>query len=139
MWNNRNNYGGGNRQYNDYRQNNNQNRGYQNNQPQKKHSGCKEVYKDGVFAYMNGWNYSKQRGLISFLAIKSKNSGEVHTSKSGKRWVQLFVRIFNKRTLQTVKCSGLYDLDTHKLILNEQGMVANPKAPNGGYFGKFGS
>jgi len=37
--------------------------------------------------------------------------------------------------MQEVKTSGLLNLDNHKLYIKSFNLVANPKAPNGGYFG----
>lgn len=110
---------------------------YKEQKPIKKHSGCKySTARESGKPIVYGWNYSKQRGLISFIASPYKGTKD-HTSKSGKVWQNWVVKITNKRTLQETLTSGLFDKQTRKLILKQQGMVANPNARNGGYFGKF--
>ena len=61
---------------------------------------------------------------------------KIITSKSGKRWANLFVTLTNTNTLVKTNMSGLLNLDNKKLYISEMNLVANPKAPNGGYFGK---
>lgn len=105
-----------------------------NYQRPKKHSGCgsKSLPDGGVVIF--GWRLAG-RDMIKLYARPYKGT-KVSTSKSGKRWANLFVTLTNQRTMQTIKTSGLYNLDSGKLYISELNLIANPKAPNGGYFGK---
>lgn len=105
---------------------------------QVKHSGAK--WKEAVNGkivkpVMYGWNYSKTRGMITFIASPYKKTKRVK-SANGKEWENWFVKIFNKRTLQELKTSGLYDVANRRLIISDLGMIATLKG-SGGYFGTF--
>lgn len=117
-----------------------QNRNYGNRRQPKKHSGAKlTVMQKGKHKGQQcivAWNYSRQRGLISVIAAPYKGTKEVK-SKTGRKWQNWMVTIRNKRTMQETITSGLFDPASRKLIVNDLGMVMNPGAPNGGYFGKF--
>ncbi len=125
-----NNYGGG-RGYNNY----GGNRGNRSFNPGRKHSGCRlTVAKSTGEQVLVGWNYSRGRGMISFIAA-SYSGTKTTTSGTGREWENWFVKITNKRTMQTTNHSGLWDLQRRRLLIKELNMVANPGAPNGGYFG----
>jgi hypothetical protein len=105
----------------------------------KKHSGAK--FREGEsngkpWAIVYGWNYSKERGMISFIASPYSKT-KVVTGKSGRKWANWFVKITHHRTMQITKTSGLFDIGARKLHVPDFGMIANPGAPNGGYFGTF--
>ena len=122
-----------------YKKNNSNNRysnGNTNNNMQKKHSGCKTGVsrKDGS-PYTQGWNYSRSHGLVSFLAVCTKGTHET-TSKTGRKWLNVMVKV-QKKFQNDVLFSGLMDVMTGKVIINDQNIVMNPKAPNGGYCGKI--
>lgn len=103
---------------------------YSNNQPQKKKSGCKfesENRKTGR-PLMFGWNASRTRGLISFVA-----SPRIEKHKtSSPRWENWAVKM---QFVDGVKWfNGLYDLDKKRLIIKDLQMIANPSK---NYFGKL--
>ena len=110
------------------------NRGYNGGQ-KKKRSGCrsKAVSYDGIsYTAVYGWNYSKERGLISVVARPRKGSKETK-SESGRVWIPYTVVITNKRTLQVTFASGLYDKMTNRVYIKELNMVMSP---NKNYFGR---
>jgi len=102
----------------------------------RKHSGCRmTVVKDTGEQIVVGWNYSRSRGMISFIASPYKGT-KTSTSRSGRDWENWFVKITNKRTMQITNHSGLWDCQRRRLLIKDLNMVANPGAPNGGYFGQ---
>lgn len=122
------------RNYNPYQRNN----GYQRQQP-KKRSGCKYTTDKNGVPTITGWNVSRKRGFITFIAQPKKNgkgAGEIYQSPTTKREFQLWtVKVTFKDQMKETFETGLYYIDTGKLILIDWQLVANPKAPNGGYFG----
>jgi hypothetical protein len=121
----RKNYGG----YSSY------NRGYVPRQ-KKKHSGCKiKMMPDGS-PVLSAWNYSKAAGLMSVYARPYKRT-EKHVSQSGNEYLNLFVTLTFKDQKRVVHTSGLFNLNTKKLIIRDYSLVCNPLAPNGGYCGSF--
>lgn len=119
--------------------NNNNNRNNSNNRSsggsEKKHSGCKAGFTKKGDPFTQGWNVSKRHGMMSFLAVPYKGSKLV-TSKSGKRWLNVMVKVSPEKA-QPFIVSGMRNDDTGQVTIQELGMVMNPKAPNGGYCGKF--
>lgn len=114
-------------------------RGFQGNyqQPQrqmKKRSGCRYTTGTDGAPIISAWR-KNNKGMYSLYARPYKGSKTI-TSKSGKEWINLFVTIVNKDTMQEIKTSGLLNLQNKKLYLKEFNLICNPSAPNGGYFGK---
>jgi hypothetical protein len=101
----------------------------------KKRSGSKFMTDKSGNPCITGWNYSRSRGLISIIAGPYKGTKEVK-SKSGKTWQNWFCKILFKDTGEIKKFSGLFNVGNSKLYIQELNMICNPKAPNGGYFGK---
>lgn len=108
-----------------------------NQREQKKHSGAKFGNDKNGKPYVSGWNYSRRNGLVSFLAVPYNGTSE-HQSKSGKTWLNVMVKV-NPSMSKPFITSGLMDMASKKVIINELGIVMNPNAPRGGYCGKFGS
>lgn len=105
---------------------------------QRKHSGCKyKASSANGTPVTTGWNYSRRFGLVTFLCVTTKNTS-VHTSKSGKEWLNVMVKVSKAMSKDEV-VSGLMERHTGKVIVKELGIVLNPKAPNGGYCGRYGS
>ena len=103
---------------------------------QKKHSGCKTgITRTDGSPFTQGWNYSRAHGLVSFLAVVTKKTHTV-TSKTGRQWLNVMVKV-QKKLQKDVLFSGLMDVQTGKVIISDQNIVMNPKAPNGGYCGKI--
>jgi hypothetical protein len=88
--------------------------------------------------FITGWKVSNG-DMLSMKATTYKNS-KVRQSDSpkskGLTWVNLFVTITNKTKMSETKSSGLFCIDTKKLYIKEFNLIANPRAPRGGYFGK---
>lgn len=109
-------------------------RGYGNGKPPKK-SGCKvSVMKAGNHQgeqCITGWNVSKRRGMVTFIATPYSKTQEV-TSKSNKQWQNWMVKLTFKDQLQERIVGGMYEVATGRLIMSEIGMVANPRT---NYFG----
>lgn len=104
--------------------------------PQKKHSGCKlKMMSDGA-PIISAWNYSRGAGLLAVYARPYKGTKKSE-SKNGNTYLNLFVTLTNKRTRQITKTSGLFCLETKKLVISDFSLVCNPTAPNGGYCGTF--
>ncbi len=130
-----------NRNYNNYNNGYNNNgyngNGYNNPNPQrpyKKRSGCrvKIMEKDGnpvVSAWKKG-----QSGFLSLYARCYKKS-QIREFKDGRKYINLFVTITNKDTLQVTNTSGLFHFDTQKLYIPDLNLIANPRGGRGGYFG----
>lgn len=118
-----------------------------NNTPVKKHTGCKYINSDkNGNPCTVGWNYSRANGLVSFLACvysankeKGTKGSDVHESpKSGRKWINVMVKVSPKMAKPFI-VSGMMDQATGAVTISELGLIMNPKAPNGGYCGKFGS
>ena len=104
----------------------------------KKHSGCKmrsgwTSRKTGERVddnFIQGWNYSRRQGLISFIASPRK---ERQTANSNfEHWVVNVQYRDGKKTF-----TGFFNVSRNLLTIPDLKMVANPNAPNGGYFGTF--
>ncbi len=116
------------------KRNNTSNRSSRNS-GQKKHSGAKIVFGKNGQKYISAWNYSGRHGLLSFFVSDYKKT-RVHKSKTGKEWANVMVKVSGEKQKPYI-VSGLLDMATDRVIINELGMVINPKAPNGGYCGTF--
>lgn len=106
-------------------------------QPIKKRSGCRiRVSKyDKNQYFISGWKYSKNLGgIISFSAAPYSKT-KTTTSETGKEWSNYLVKM-TLPDMSTKLVSGLFDHDNHKLYIKDLNLIANPKANNGGYFGK---
>jgi len=131
---NNNNNNGYNNNNNGYNNNNNNNNG--NAPVKKKHSGCKKhTATDGKGIFITGWNFSKDAGMVSFIAGPYKGTKRT-ISASGKHWENWFLKMTHKRTSTVTNHSAMYHVETGKLYLKELNKIANYKAKNGGYFGK---
>lgn len=103
----------------------------------KKRSGCRirasKYEKDQYF--LSGWKYSKAlNGIISFKSAPYSKT-KTTTSETGKEWSNYLVTMTMPDMTKKL-VSGLFDHSNHKLYIKELNLIANPKAPNGGYFGK---
>lgn len=105
----------------------------------KKHSGSK--YKDSFFSrstgarvdapIITGWNYSRAKGLVSFIASPHKKKSKTSNPDIENWMVKLSHRMGVTWYL------GFYKKSTGKLTIPDLQAVANPRAANGGYFGKY--
>ena len=113
----------------------------QYNQPRKKKSGAKSkryTPNNGNNAgkgmiHTHGWRYSKRAGLITY----SCNT----TSKSVKKdsgWIgSIACEVMQVDSSQKAFYWGVMEAATGKVVIQDLGIVINPKANNGGYCGTF--
>lgn len=131
----------------DYNSNNGGNQGYTynrggntnyNNQQPKKHSGCKTgTISKGEMqgeTYVQGWNASKRFGMRTFLAVPYSKSKPVISEKSGRKWLNVMVKVSQQGTKDFI-VGGMMDMATRKVYISELRIVMNPNAPNKGYCG----
>lgn len=131
---------------------NNYNSNYQNNgsnKSMKKHSGAKtgtyvpkswakypsDHKKTGYVPYVRGWNYSRRHGMRVFLCTPYSKTKRVKSS-SGKSWENWMVTIKQDGNKDVI-VSGMYDVNSRKVIIDDLSMVINPSAPKGGYCGRY--
>ena len=100
-------------------------------QPKKKRSGCKAKRDKNGNDCIIGWNKSRSRGFISFIAAPHKKKSK-NKSPDSETWM---VKVTQGITI--VWHVGFYNTETRKLTIPDLNMVANPNAANGGYFGTF--
>lgn len=106
--------------------------GFQSQQKKKK-SGCKFVQvKDGPLV-VSAWRVS-QRQLFSLYARPYKNTKKV-TSANGKEWLNYFVTIVNKTTMQETQTSGMFCPADKRLYIKDFNLICT-SGGKGGYFGK---
>jgi hypothetical protein len=101
-----------------------------------KKSGSKAGTDKNGAPYTTGWNASKRNGMVTFLATPYKGS-HVVTSRSGKDWMNVMVKIHYKDQMKTELKSGLRNMATGQVIINDLGIVLSPKSKNGGYCGRI--
>lgn len=107
-----------------------------NNNKETKKSGCKYTSKDKTgngMPAISGWNVSKERGFVSFVAMPYKNYNDDTKNKNYKSWV---ATVTVRRTFRQEKVKCLFNVEKKMLLFPDFGMVASPNSPNGGYFGK---
>lgn len=124
-----NNYG--NNYGNRYSQSGNNYRNNYQRQP-KKRSGAKFQSMEGA-PIINAWRVSRRQMWVLY-ARPYKNTKTVE-SKNGKDWVNLFVTITNRDTMQVINTSGMYDINAKRLYIKEHNLIVTNKG-RGGYFGK---
>lgn len=84
---------------------------------------------------VHGWKYSRvHKGLLSFIAAPYYGTQE-RTSESGKCWQNWIMSVTHPDGEKKIyPC--LFDCENHKVYVKQMNWIANPKANNGGYFGK---
>lgn len=101
-----------------------------------KRSGCKTgMMKDGKRRWVSGW---KGVGAthVSFIANPGKDNGKCD-GENGGRWLSM-IADFHDANGKTWTENALWDIQKNRLKFTGAGMVANPNAPRGGYFGPGG-
>lgn len=109
-----------------------------------KRSGCTLVadfkYKNGTIGPMlYGWRLSKKFGFVKFNAYLSQDGGR---PQSGEHKDDCLVFVVNTTVEGLGKLppqSGVWSKEHKKLSMTDAGLVANPHAKRGGYFGRGGS
>ena len=86
---------------------------------------------------IRAWRLDKNFGYQTLVAFLSKNDGMPKNEANGDRFRNMVVTLTSKAGKSTV--NGVYDDKYKKLKLIDLGLVANPYAPRGGYFGPGGS
>ncbi|SJZ94765.1 hypothetical protein, partial [Sediminibacterium ginsengisoli] len=107
-----------------------------NNRPKRKRSGCTSgVSGDSRKPWVRGWKASRQ-GFVTIICGPNKGTN-VHESRTGRNWENWTATVqVGMAAPYLVSC--LYDQSTGKVSIEKLGLVLNPKAPNGGYCGRFG-
>ncbi|MBS9768404.1 MAG: hypothetical protein KGV44_12830 [Flavobacteriaceae bacterium] len=70
-----------------------------------------------------------------FRSEKQQKESAVKTAKTGMRYVSVTL-VFEKPLAPTTIMHGIFDLGSKRAMFPQHNMIANPKANNGGYFGK---
>lgn len=116
----------------------NNNRNNSNNNDYTKKTGCnlyqRVDHEKGLF--MTVWrvdNGKVWKGKITMTPSQRKTG--IKVSKNRKEWVSVILRMTAPMENERVT-TGLLDLSNYKVYFNDWNMIANPKARNGGYFGK---
>lgn len=103
-------------------------RSYQAQRPIKKRSGSKVKTDKNGRPCIIGWNKSKSRGFISFIASPHKKKSKTKSKKSDLWMVKMQTNLGVKWFV------GFYCVDTKKLTIPDLQMVANPAKD---YFGTY--
>jgi hypothetical protein len=108
-----------------------------------KRSGCVLVkefkYKDGTVGPMlYGWRISKKHGYQEFSAYLSKDGGRPQSGDNADKCLVFVVNIKTDGLGKLPPQSGVWSLEHKKLSITDAGLVANPNAARGGYFGRGG-
>lgn len=99
----------------------------------KKRTGCKMGMGKNQRPYISAWNVSRSRGMMTLIASPTDEQGE--SPSTGAKWEKWVCKIQLKRNFEDKLVTGFYYPTTHTLSIPDLGMIARPKAPNGGYFG----
>jgi len=112
------------------------------NRPKRKRSGCKQGTGKTGLHYISGWNKSRGRGFITLIASQRKGGKDrmgndrpnVCVNQKGE---ELLIYVCSVRFPHGVETyTGFYNPNDGKLRIPDLNMTANPRAANGGYFGK---
>lgn len=124
-----------------YKKNNNYGNNRSQSQKPKKHSGAKMskyypttgINKGLEQTIVNAWRLSRSGELIKVTAVTTNKS-----AKGEKGWCgHVAVTFVNTVTGSKNFYWGTMHLATGKTVVNDLGIVINPKASNGGYCGTF--
>lgn len=122
--------------------NNNNNGGYNSNynggqrQAPRKKSGAKFTRDKNGNPCTTGWNKSRFAGFVKFLCVVTKSSVESE-SQTGNKYISVMVKVQKQMTPEETT-NGLMNINTGQVTIQSMGIVLNPKAPNGGYCGRYG-
>jgi len=102
----------------------------------RKHSGAKIVHdkKKPERPCLTAWNYSKRLGLVTLIACQASTDFKVKKPEHAHsiKWhVKITIPMQGDKTYV-----GSWHTEKQKLYIPELGLVVNPSAPNGGYFGR---
>lgn len=74
---------------------------------------------------ITAWNYSRGKGLITFVAVPSKKYTKTYSSQSGNKFTIYAVTMTVKRIMLQRTFFALYNEGNGKLIMDKIGMVAD--------------
>lgn len=112
--------------------------GYGNARLFKKRSGCRMKYIDKDKPFVWAWRVSRRYGFISAKANPYKKQNGDLVSKSGRNYIAMCVEYVVKDEGVVNVHTGYFDIGSSKLWIPKLGLVMNPHAANGGYFGRSG-
>lgn len=107
-----------------------------NNDNRKKSTGCKQGLSKENNPWISGWNKQKGR-FLSILAYPYKGTHiTMGQGPGGHEWHNWMAKV-KMNGVEVANRPCLYDATTGKVIIEwiDEGIVMNPKAPNGGYCG----
>jgi hypothetical protein len=84
-----------------------------------------------------GWRISKRLGFQSFTAYLGKDDGKPQNGTS-EDVCRVFVVNIVTEGVGEQTATGVWSMEHKKLSITKLGLVANPSAPRGGYFGRGG-
>lgn len=84
-----------------------------------------------------GWRLSKRHGFQKFTAYLSKDDGKPQNGTSVDVCRVFVVNIVTEGVGEQT-ATGVWSMEHKKLSITKLGLVANPSAPRGGYFGRGG-
>lgn len=122
---------GYNRNYGNYSRGYSRSYGSYGSSRTRKRSGAKIKMMDGN-PVISAWRKNKS-GFYTLYGRPYKGTKD-RSSKNGKNWMNLFVTITNRTTMQTHNCSGLFDVDRRRLYIKDLNMIVT-EGGQGGYFG----
>lgn len=115
--------------FNEYNSSGKRRKGGWNKDDNKKYNGAKEgtfvSKKGGVgrpMIYVNAWNYSKRRGLVTIKAFENSKSVK-SVSKKGNKFITMMFETFYKDSGNRVLEVGNYNVTSGKLYLQKTNMV----------------
>lgn len=76
-----------------------------------------------------------QKGQMYALYARPYKGTKTVESKNGKSWINLFVTVTNRSTMQITKTSGMLDVQNKRMYIKEFNLIVTNKG-QGGYFGK---
>ncbi len=109
---------------------------YTNKEYTNKETG--EIVKAEDKPYTQGWKASKGIGIISIFCAPTSKSRVVR-SENGVDWItSIACTITNKKLMTKTLSWGLMDKRTGKVIIQDLGIVLNPKGGKGGVVAEIG-
>lgn len=113
-----------------------------NNQSRKKRSGSKsgqyknngKTFRSEFVPWVNGW-FIRAKQLVKVLCTPYKGTTK-GTSKTGKQWETWIAKVTPSIGAPYLQ-PCMYYPQTGKVVISSMGLTVNPKAPNGGYCGRY--
>lgn len=111
----------------------------QSDSSKKKHTGAKLTLGKDREEYISAWNFQKRRGMLTAFIAPYYATGDIHVDKKteSNEYIVMMCKLHYKDSGIEKHFPVLMNIKTHKVVLKDLGMVINPNAKNGGYFGSF--